>query len=697
MPDTTRPGPSSPDDAPTSGEHRPHESAPQPLEPPARSDDSADDFLDRIRLAAKQMGRDREEEITEVAALDIDALSLSAAIESKPATGGGDDFTQAFVSKLAEVEQDIEIRLSSKADEPVDVMDLSTEAPSPVESFEQETPAEPAPEPVSPVELVDEESSDEAEEGQSSGRRRRRRRGRGRKGDLPEASAPDTGDEDEGPAPTEDASAGQLSEGYHKGTLGAPRSKKRPPFVEYDKPLTMPQPDEALLARLREDLATIDTAAVVRYGVMRDIGLFSYDLDTPPTPGRQVVVRTERGVELGKVLTRLMPSEPAAATEPPALGETPEAPTDPAWAEDVADAFESALDSPACAEESGPAEDTCTPHGGCCSSSGGGCGSGCGDKSSYGKLDREQLALFLATNGEKYSFRRGGKLLRIANTQDLADARSLEEHRGEQLSFCREQIRALSLNMRLVTAEMLLGGERMVFYFTAEDRVDFRDLVKELTTRFRTRVELRQVGARDEARLVADYERCGRRCCCQAFVKDLLPVSMRMAKLQKATLDPSKISGRCSRLMCCLRYEDESYRELKKSLPNKGIWLRTASMIGKVLDSQVLCQLIKIRLPDGSIETIGVEEIIERNVPEPELPAPRELRAGYSRPAGQRRPLRDEALTVAPAETPAEGGQDEARQDEEGQAGRGKKRRPRRRRRKKNTDSGGSPASAPSE
>ncbi len=692
MPDTTPQGSPTPDDAPTPDENRPNESAPQPPEAPAPNDDSTDDFLDRIRMAAKQMGRPHDEDAAETPAMDIEAISLSAAIESKPAPDSDDGFAQLFVSKLAEVEQDIETRLSAKAEEPVDVMDLTAEpeptpeppAPAAAPPVAQEAPAGEAP-PARSAEPASQEAS--ASEEEKPSRRRRRRRGRGRKGDRADTPPAEVPAPEAAVAAEDSGASSQLSEAYHKGTLGAPRAKKRPPYIEYDAPLTMPQPNETLLAKLRKELATVETAAVVRYGAMRDIGLFTYDLDTPPTPGMKVVIRTERGVEMGKVLARLMPAEESSDVVEPDPVEAPA----PAEADDTATPAEAA-DAPA------DPDSNCGSDGGCCSSDGGGCGGGCGDKSSYGKLDREQLAIFLATNGEKYSFQRGGKVLRVANTQDLADARSLEERRGEQLGFCREQIRTLSLKMRLVMAEILLGGERMVFYFTAEDRVDFRDLVKQLTTRFRTRVELRQVGARDEARLVGDYERCGRRCCCQAFVKDLLPVSMRMAKLQKATLDPSKISGRCSRLMCCLRYEDESYRELKKSLPNKSIWVRTATMVGKVLDSQVLCQLVKIRLPEGTIETVGIEEIIERDVPEPELPAMRDPRASSRRPMGQRRPLRDEPATASRSEAPAQASRDDSPRSDGKPGDRPKKRRPRRRRRKKNSDGGSPPApSAPAE
>jgi len=174
--------------------------------------------------------------------------------------------------------------------------------------------------------------------------------------------------------------------------------------------------------------------------------------------------------------------------------------------------------------------------------------------------------------------------------------------------------------MKLVTVEHLLGGERIIFYFLAEHRVDFRELVHRLASQYHTRIEMRQVGARDEARLVGDYERCGQVCCCKEFLKGLQPVSMRMAKTQKATLDPSKISGRCGRLMCCLRYEDDCYRDLKKRLPHKNIWVRTDDLVGRVVATQILTQLVQVQLPNNSRVVIANEDIIERNVEPPEVP-----------------------------------------------------------------------------
>jgi len=235
-------------------------------------------------------------------------------------------------------------------------------------------------------------------------------------------------------------------------------------------------------------------------------------------------------------------------------------------------------------------------------------------KTCYGCVTGEKLSEYLSANGSEFPFRRDGKVLRLANPQDVIDHRHLESSAREEGVFCREQIRQLGLNMKLVTVEHLLGGERIVFYFSADTRVDFRELVRRLAAQYRTRIEMRQVGARDEARLVADVERCGRRCCCQQFIKDLKPISMRMAKIQKATLDPSKISGRCGRLMCCLRFEDAAYEELRRKLPKKDIWVRTEQVVGRVIGAQILTQLVRLECADRTQVVVANESIVERNV-----------------------------------------------------------------------------------
>ena len=144
------------------------------------------------------------------------------------------------------------------------------------------------------------------------------------------------------------------------------------------------------------------------------------------------------------------------------------------------------------------------------------------------------------------------------------------------------------LGMQLVDVEHLLGGERLIFYYLAEQRVDFRDLVKALAKRYKTRIEMRQIGVRDEAKLLADYGDCGKPVCCNTHLREMPPVSMKMAKIQKATLDPAKISGRCGRLKCCLRYEYDTYEEYRRDLPKVGTMVMTRIGQGKVIAQEIL-------------------------------------------------------------------------------------------------------------
>jgi hypothetical protein len=180
----------------------------------------------------------------------------------------------------------------------------------------------------------------------------------------------------------------------------------------------------------------------------------------------------------------------------------------------------------------------------------------------------------------------------------------------------------------------------------SEARVDFRGLVKHLAGRFRTRIQMHQVGARDEARLVADYETCGQHCCCKQFLKVLKPISMGAAKMQKATLDPNKISGRCGRLKCCLRYEETTYEDLKRKLPRVGSRVRTSEGVGFVEETMILTQLVKVRL-DNSERMVAVanEELLERDLPQPPREQRRETRPESSEPPRQPAPPKPAAPT----------------------------------------------------
>ncbi len=163
--------------------------------------------------------------------------------------------------------------------------------------------------------------------------------------------------------------------------------------------------------------------------------------------------------------------------------------------------------------------------------------------------------------------------------------------------------------MKIVDAEHIFGGERIIFYFMSDGRVDFRELVKKVAHEYQTRIEMHQIGSRDEAKLLGDVESCGQQCCCQRFLKLLKPVNMRMAKMQKATLDPAKISGYCGRLKCCLRYEDKTYTELKKRLPKKNTRVKTIHGQGKVVDTQILTQLVMVEYESGEKAAVSVDEI----------------------------------------------------------------------------------------
>ncbi len=180
-----------------------------------------------------------------------------------------------------------------------------------------------------------------------------------------------------------------------------------------------------------------------------------------------------------------------------------------------------------------------------------------------------------------------------------------------ELRYCRQKIREHNLPMKLVSVEHLLGGEKIIFYFIAEGRVDFRELVKDLAREYHTRIELKQIGVRDEARLLADQDHCGREICCRSWMRRLEPVTMKMAKAQKATLDPSKISGRCGRLMCCLRFEDSVYEDLKKNLPRKGQQVVTAEGTAEVITYDILSQTVMAEFPDGRRSKIRMADVIK--------------------------------------------------------------------------------------
>ena len=231
-------------------------------------------------------------------------------------------------------------------------------------------------------------------------------------------------------------------------------------------------------------------------------------------------------------------------------------------------------------------------------------------RSGHFKCDSGAVEKYFGSQEKDYPMSGGGSFVRYATEDDLRDAEHLAASAVEELKCASRFAEEMKLPMKMVKSEHLLGGERIIIYFISEGRVDFRELVKRLAGEYQTRIELRQIGSRDEARLISDYETCGQECCCRRFLKILAPVNMRMAKVQKATLDPSKISGHCGRLKCCLRYEDGNYQSLKKKLPKKNATVKTAGGItGKVVDTQILTQLVVVQDDNGNREAVGVDEI----------------------------------------------------------------------------------------
>lgn len=203
-----------------------------------------------------------------------------------------------------------------------------------------------------------------------------------------------------------------------------------------------------------------------------------------------------------------------------------------------------------------------------------------------------------------------GEVIRVASPEDLEAASRLAAKQLDGLTVCREMIARRRLQMDLVDVEAILGGERLVFYYLAEKRVDFRELVKDLARAFQTRIEMRQIGVRDEAKLLADYGDCGKPVCCNTHLSRMPPVSMRMAKVQKTTLDPSKISGRCGRLKCCLRYEFDTYQALERDLPAVGSKVVTSRGQGRVLAQEILSQKLVVEFEDRRRIVVAADEVL---------------------------------------------------------------------------------------
>ena len=271
----------------------------------------------------------------------------------------------------------------------------------------------------------------------------------------------------------------------------------------------------------------------------------------------------------------------------------------------------------------------------------------------------EQTRTYLGESNEH------GRIIRLVTAEDEAKRDKAIAFEKEAFAGGLDQIRERNLQMQLIDVEQVIGGERLVYYYVAELRIDFRDLVKALAKQFQTRIEMRQIGIRDEAKLLADYGDCGQPVCCNTFLREMPPVSMKMAKLQKATLDPSKISGRCGRLKCCLRYEYDTYEESRRELPPVGATVVTKQGTGKIVGQELLARKLMIAYegqrnimtdekdiitvistksskpntpPAKERATEGTAQDASRREDRPPEDRPREDRPRDDQPRGERRP-----------------------------------------------------------
>ena len=203
-------------------------------------------------------------------------------------------------------------------------------------------------------------------------------------------------------------------------------------------------------------------------------------------------------------------------------------------------------------------------------------------------------------------------IVRLATDDDIKKVAENREKEKSAFSICEEKIAKHGLDMKLTDVEYTFDGSKILFYFTADGRVDFRELVKDLAAVFKTRIELRQIGVRDEAKMLGGIGICGRPYCCNAYMGEFQPVSIKMAKEQGLSLNPTKISGACGRLMCCLKYEQEAYEHLAKTTPKAGALVETKDGRGIVTESNLISGVVKVRLdrnPDAAPSTYNTKQV----------------------------------------------------------------------------------------
>ncbi|MDD5604075.1 MAG: stage 0 sporulation family protein [Eubacteriales bacterium] len=203
------------------------------------------------------------------------------------------------------------------------------------------------------------------------------------------------------------------------------------------------------------------------------------------------------------------------------------------------------------------------------------------------------------------------KVVRVANADDIRQAEENAAREREAMRLCESRIAEHKLDMKLVDVEYTFDNNKILFYFTADGRVDFRELVKDLAALFKTRIELRQIGVRDEAKMTGGIGICGRVLCCNSFISEFQPVSIKMAKEQGLSLNPAKISGICGRLMCCLKYEQEAYEDLISRVPRTGAEVSTKDGPGTVVEVVLLKRLVKVRLSRGNDTDLKIYEADE--------------------------------------------------------------------------------------
>lgn len=203
-------------------------------------------------------------------------------------------------------------------------------------------------------------------------------------------------------------------------------------------------------------------------------------------------------------------------------------------------------------------------------------------------------------------------VLRVANYEDIKKHNENKAKEEDALRICTEKIWEHGLMMKLIDVEYTFDNNKVIFYFTADGRVDFRDLVKDLATIFKTRIELRQIGVRDEAKMIGGLGPCGRPMCCSTFLGDFASVSIKMAKEQNLSLNPTKISGICGRLMCCLNYEQSTYEDIRKELPKVGSIVKTSEGTGEVIQNNIVKENVKVKLKrkdEEIVQTFNIKDI----------------------------------------------------------------------------------------